>query len=153
MAVTAAPITGKEEIGSLSEPRQALAQFYRAFNNKDEALMAACWDQSSPVTNANQLGGIQGSRDEVLDRYQKIFQAPFHVYAEFVEFGLYDFDEFCVVLGHEQGTFEKDGEKFSFRTRDTRILRRVNGKWLQVHHHGSFEDPKLLKQFQDAAKG
>jgi hypothetical protein len=29
------PITGNEELGDLSRPQQALAQFYRAFNSRD----------------------------------------------------------------------------------------------------------------------
>ena len=29
------PITGNEELGDLSQPPQALAQFYRAFNTRD----------------------------------------------------------------------------------------------------------------------
>ena len=33
------PITGKEELGDLSQPQQALAQFYRAFNTRDLAMI------------------------------------------------------------------------------------------------------------------
>jgi hypothetical protein len=33
------PITGNEELGDLSEPQQALAQFYRAFNTRDLKMM------------------------------------------------------------------------------------------------------------------
>ena len=29
------PITGNEDLGDLSQPQQALAQFYRAFNTRD----------------------------------------------------------------------------------------------------------------------
>jgi hypothetical protein len=33
------PITGKEDLGDLTRPEAALAQFYRAFNGRDMALM------------------------------------------------------------------------------------------------------------------
>lgn len=33
------PITGNEELGDLSQPQQALAQFYRAFNTRDLKMM------------------------------------------------------------------------------------------------------------------
>jgi hypothetical protein len=29
------PITGNEELGDLSQPKQALVQFYKAFNSRD----------------------------------------------------------------------------------------------------------------------
>ena len=39
----AEPITGREELGDLTRPEQALAQFYRAFNGRDLAGPAASW--------------------------------------------------------------------------------------------------------------
>ena len=33
------PITGNEDLGDLSQPQQALAQFYRAFNTRDLKMM------------------------------------------------------------------------------------------------------------------
>jgi hypothetical protein len=32
--------------------------------------------------------------------------------------------------------------------RTTRIFRRVDGCWRQVHHHGSMDDPALLETYQ-----
>lgn len=34
--------------------------------------------------------------------------------------------------------------------RTTCIYRKENGRWLQIHHHGSIEDPVLLARYQDA---
>ncbi len=35
------PITGNEDLGDLSQPQQALAQFYRAFNTRDLKMIDA----------------------------------------------------------------------------------------------------------------
>jgi hypothetical protein len=37
--------------------------------------------------------------------------------------------------------------------RTTRVFKRVNGHWRQMHHHGSFDDPNLLKNYQAAVLG
>jgi hypothetical protein len=40
------PITGRATLGDLTRPEQALAQFYRAFNGRDLAGLAASWEAS-----------------------------------------------------------------------------------------------------------
>jgi hypothetical protein len=52
-------ITGEEEPGDLTDPIQALAQFYRAFNHRDLSLMAQNWDNSNDIAMDNPLGGIK----------------------------------------------------------------------------------------------
>lgn len=54
----AAPITGREPPGDPGAPASALAQFYRAFNSRDLALMEANWDASPDVAMDNPLGGM-----------------------------------------------------------------------------------------------
>ena len=148
------PITGKEDYADVSTPVQAIAQFYAAFNGRDDALMADNWDaEEAVVSNDNQLGGILRGRAGVLDRYSKIFKAPFQVYAEFVDYTVHEDADWFLAVGRERGTFKHDGASFDFQTRDTRLFRRVGGRWKQVHHHGSFEDPDLMARFQRAAKG
>lgn len=148
------PITGKEDFADVSTPVQAVAQFYAAFNRRDDAVMADNWDaEESIVSNDNQLGGILRSRAEVLDRYSKIFKAPFEIYAEFVDYTIHEGADWFLAVGRERGTFKHDGQSFDFQTRDTRLFRRTGGRWKQVHHHGSFEDAELMARFQQAAKG
>lgn len=65
------PITGKEELNDLSQPVQALAQFYRAFNNRDLTLMERNWDNSAEAAMDNPVGGIRrgwtGIRGKTID--------------------------------------------------------------------------------------
>ena len=41
------PVTGREQLGDLSQPLQALVQFYKALNERDMALMEQNWDGSN----------------------------------------------------------------------------------------------------------
>jgi hypothetical protein len=53
------PITGNEDLGDLSQPQQALAQFYRAFNTRDLKMMDENFAHSDEVAIDNPLGGIR----------------------------------------------------------------------------------------------
>ena len=33
------------------------------------------------------------------------------------------------------------------------MFRKIDGRWRQVHHHGSIDDPESLKAFQKAVLG
>jgi len=43
----------------------------------------------------------------------------------------------------------KDKERMNLAIRTSRIYRMSNGKWRQIHHHGSIENPKLLAIYQE----
>jgi hypothetical protein len=36
--------------------------------------------------------------------------------------------------------------------RTSRLYRRIDGAWRQVHHHGSFDDPDLLAAYSEAVQ-
>jgi hypothetical protein len=49
------PIIGKEELGDLSQPQQALAQFYKAFNSRDLKMIDenfAASDEAPSITRS-----------------------------------------------------------------------------------------------------
>lgn len=54
--------------------------------------------------------------------------------------------------GRERGTLTAaDGKTLDLRIRTSRIFRRdSDGQWRQVHHHGSMDDPELLRAYQSA---
>lgn len=55
MATIQEPITGREDLGDLTQPHQALAQFYKALNARDLALMEQNWDGSPEAAMDNPL--------------------------------------------------------------------------------------------------
>jgi len=58
------PMTGTEDLGDLSQPQQALAQFYRASNTRDLKMIDENFAHSDEVAIDNPLGGIRRGTDE-----------------------------------------------------------------------------------------
>lgn len=144
------PITGAEYApGQQPSSQNALAQFYAAFNTCDLELMAANWSQAPDVVMDNPLGGIARGWDEIRAIYQRIFDGPARVSVEFHDYtlhGNHNHDLFFAV-GRERGTLER-GKVLKLSIRTTRVFRRVAGVWRQVHHHGSIDDPEMLRAYQ-----
>jgi ketosteroid isomerase-like protein len=146
------PITGREPLGDLTQPIQALAQFYRAFNERDLARMAENWHHSSEASMDNPLVGIKRGWNEIRPVYERIFHSPGKVNVEFYDYTIHPIDDVFYAVGRERGHLQaKDMLDLAIRT--TRIFRRDgSGRWRQVHHHGSIEDPKLLAAYQTAVR-
>jgi SnoaL-like domain len=146
------PITGREAAGDLRDPVQALAQFYRAFNSRDLALMAENWEESDSVAMDNPLGGIMRGWPQIRSVYERIFQSKARVQVEFYDYTLHVVDDVFYAVGRERGTFEAAATKLDLAIRTSRIFRRVGDRWRQVHHHGSIDDPQLLAAYQQAVR-
>ena len=58
------PITGNEDLGDLSQPQQALSQFYRGFNARDLKMIDENFAHSDEVAIDNPLGGIRRGADQ-----------------------------------------------------------------------------------------
>jgi ketosteroid isomerase-like protein len=138
------PVTGREDPIDPREPAGALAEFYRAFNNRDLALMARNWDSSDAISMDNPLGGIRRGWPEILPVYERIFAGQAGVKVEFHDYTIHRFGEMFFAVGRERGTFRSDGRSTDVQFRTSRLYRLVEGRWRQVHHHGSIDDPDLL---------
>ncbi len=150
MRTNATPITGKEDISNLKEPYQALIQFYKAFNNRELTLMSENWDCSEETTMDNPLGGIKKGWNEIREVYEKIFNGPAQVYVEFHDYSIHRGKDIFYAVGRERGRFTLGNKTVNLAIRTSRIFKLVNGKWKQVHHHGSIDNPDLLKEYQEA---
>ena len=71
------PITGAEDLGDLSHPQQALAQFYRAFNSRDLKMIDENFARTDEVAIDNPLGGIRRGADEPHRMYEGVFRRMF----------------------------------------------------------------------------
>ncbi|HKH84447.1 MAG TPA: hypothetical protein VKA25_12230 [Gemmatimonadales bacterium] len=69
------PITGEEDLGDLTRPEEALAQFYRALNSRDLALLEQNWDTSYEAAMDNPLSGIMRGSPLVAPEHRHIFRA------------------------------------------------------------------------------
>jgi len=147
------PITGKEKQEDLSSPYNALIQFYCAFNSSDINLMSQNWYQANEIAMDNPLGGIKRGWIEIKEVYEKIFNGSAEVYVEFYDYTIHETNGIFYTVGRERGYFKIGNNKIELAIRTSRIFKQVNGKWLQVHHHGSIENPQLLKHYQETVAG
>lgn len=146
-------ITGNESEAetSLATPYGALAQFYRAFGRRDIALMASNWHTSGAIAMDNPLGGIARGWAEIRLLYERLFSGSMNVHVEFFDYTLHEESQIAYAVGRERGSFVADGLEVPVVIRTSRIFKNVGDQWKQVHHHGSIEDPGLLKQYKLAA--
>jgi ketosteroid isomerase-like protein len=147
------PITGREDQGDLSSPFQALVQFYRAFNTRNIAIMIENWAQSDDIAMDNPLGGIKRGWSEIGPVYETIFTGPAEVVVEFYDYTIHATSDMFYAVGRERGHFRLGSNEVSLDIRTTRIFKRIDGTWKQVHHHGSIDDAALLAKYQSAVLG
>jgi hypothetical protein len=144
------PITGKEQQGDLSSPYQALVQFYLAFNSCDLQVMSENWLKSDEISMDNPLGGIKRGWKEIQSVYHRIFNGPAEVYVEYYDYTIHETLEMFCAVGRERGYFRMGNEEITLAIRTSRIFMKKDGRWRQVHHHGSIEDTQLLARYQAA---
>jgi ketosteroid isomerase-like protein len=146
------PITGGEAVAEESEPLAALAQFYRAFNSRALALVAESWHHAEDVAMDNPLGGITRGWPAIRAVYERIFRGPARVKVEFHDYTLHRAGDVFYAVGRERGTCAAGGGTLNLAIRTTRVFRRFDGVWRQVHHHGSIDDPQLLGAYREAVR-
>ncbi len=142
------PITGAEA-GDPATPFGALAEFYRAFNGRDLALMRQNWQLDECVLD-NPLGGIRRGWPEIEPLYRRLFTGQARVYVEFYDYSLHLGPAMFCAAGRERGRFEQAGRHIDLAIRTSRIYRFDGRRWRQIHHHGSIEDGGLLVAYQAA---
>lgn len=144
-----APVTGTET-ALPTTPLGALAEFYRAFNGRDLALMEQNWEPSPEAAMDNPLGGTVRGWPAIREVYQRLFSGEARVTVEFFDYTLHDAGDVFWAIGRERGTFRQEGRPdLPLLIRTSRLFRRGSeGRWRQAHHHGSIDDPKLLADYQ-----
>ena len=145
------PVTGRERACDPSEPLAALAQFYRALNNRNMGLMEQNWDASGEAAMDNPLGGITRGWTEIRSVYELLFDRANQYQFEFHDYSLQRYGEVFIAIGRERGQFlSEDCVSFDLTIRTTRIFRWAEDRWRQIHYHGSIDDPDMLARYQQA---
>ncbi len=150
MNVEQTPVTGKEQKAQLSPQMRALSEFYQALNDRDMELMARNWAQTDEVAMDNPVGGMKRGWHEIQAVYAKVFSSPDPFWFEFHDYTYHEADEVFYVVGRERGEYRSHGGVLEMAIRTSRVFRRIEGEWRQVHHHGSIDDPALLEKYQHA---
>jgi ketosteroid isomerase-like protein len=148
-----APITGAEAQAGKGSALMALVQFYLAFNSRNLSAMQDNWLNAGEIAMDNPLGGIRRGWTEIRSVYERLFSGPARVYVEFHDYTLHETPGMFYAVGRERGDFVSAGETLALAIRTSRIFRRTQEGWRQVHHHGSIDDPELLARYQRAVLG
>jgi ketosteroid isomerase-like protein len=144
------PITGSEPKEALSGAVRALSEFYHAFNTRDLDAMSWNWSPTDEIAMDNPLGGIKRGWVEIREVYERIFSGPAKVYVEFYDYTLHETGNMFYAVGRERGELSLGDDAIELAIRTSRIFSGIDGIWKQVHHHGSIEDPELLRKYQTA---
>ena len=154
MMVERHAITGTEDVAAdAASPEAALAQFYRAFNNGDLVLMESNWEQSEEASMSNPLGGVKRGWESIREVYDRIFNGKARVYVEFYDYTIHRAGVMFCAVGRERGYLQTGNQKIDLTIRTSRTYRMDCGRWHQIHHHGSIDNPQLLAEYQDAVMG
>jgi len=131
----------------------ALETFYYALNNKDLQTLAGVWSQDDLAQLNNPVGGILRSGRAVTDLYRKIFSGTLNLTVTFTDAATYRWDNAVVFAGREIGDYNGPNGTTPLTIRTSRVFGYDNGRWLQVHHHGSIDQPDELAAYQKAVRG
>lgn len=151
MSYTKSVITGGEKIEfKASSPESVLNEFYHAFNRADIDLMSSNWEKTEDASMSNPLGGVKRGWESIRDIYEQIFNGTAKVYVEFYDYTIHRSGVMFIAVGRERGYFKMDDYKIELSIRTSRTFRQSCGRWHQIHHHGSIDNPTLLEQYQSA---
>ena len=131
----------------------ALESFYYALNNRDADTLARVWSDNDLVQLNNPVGGILRGRTAIVELYQRVFDSPAKLEITFGDIVEYLGPNHAVFAGRETGTFTApDGTRVPLSIRTTRYFGHLDGRWGQLHHHGSIDDPDALRAYQAAIR-
>lgn len=127
----------------------ALETFYHAFNSASSELIRAVWLDDPLAQLNNPLGGMLRGRDMITELYARIFAGRVRPWVQFEDIVVMTLGPATTVFaGRERGAYGN----LNLDIRTTRCFQYMQsaGGWRQVHHHGSIDNPELLRQYRDA---
>ncbi|MBI1758646.1 MAG: nuclear transport factor 2 family protein [Actinobacteria bacterium] len=132
----------------------ALETFYHAFNTRSADVLTKVWLPDDLIRLSNPLGGIVEGIAGIVRLYDGIFTGPARVWVEFYDIVAYGLGPTGVVFaGRERGEFRKADATVELEIRTSRVFAYHDGRWGQLHHHGSITDPALLERYRAAVAG
>ena len=144
-------INGSEDLQDVDDNRlRSLITFHAAFNQRNLQLMRDIWLNSDEASMNNPAGGIMRGWKNIEAVYNRIFNGGSEVFVEFYDFTMHSTERMFLVTGRERGFFGTADIKIDLSIRTSRVFVREENGWKQLHHHGSIDDPALLKSYQSS---
>lgn len=133
----------------------ALETFYHSFNTQNSALLADVWADDPLVQLNNPVGGMLRGRAAITELYDRVLGGPATVWVEFHDIVAYGDGDWTVFAGRESGEYRLGEAVVELKIRTTRVFAfgAASVGWRQLHHHGSIDDPDLLRRYQAAVRG
>lgn len=147
------PVTGWEPNADGTTPWRALCEFYRAVNSRDLTLVSRNWAHSGEATMDDPMAGIRRGWASIREVYEHLLEGPALVHAELVDYTLHETADVAWFVGCERGYIRARGKETPFAIRATRVFRRIDARWRQVHSHGSIGDARLLERYHASLQG
>jgi limonene-1,2-epoxide hydrolase len=130
----------------------ALESFYYAFNQRDLEAFRRVWTSDPLAQLNNPLGGILRGGDAITELYERVFHGPARVTVTLGDIVEYSGEGHAVFAGRETGEYRVTAP-VALSIRTTRVFAYEDGRWVQVHHHGSIDDAEALGAYQRAIRG
>lgn len=150
----------RNRLAAAADPGQAgalaaLETFYFALNHADLTVLGEVWSEHPLAQLDNPVGGILRSGAAVVGLYRRIFDGSMDVRVTFTDAVAYRWPAGAVFTGREEGSYADGGGRVPLHIRTTRCFGwdAARGRWAQLHHHGSIDDPAALAAYQGAARG
>jgi hypothetical protein len=131
----------------------ALESFYCAINQRDIDVMTAVWSHHELAQLNNPVGGILRGGAEAVALYRRIFASETRLEVTFGDAVTYQQPTSVTFAGREVGTYTAPGQAptpLEIRTSRFFAYDGDAGRWVQLHHHGSIDDPDKLRAYQNA---
>lgn len=101
---------------------------------------------------SNRLEGVARRGSAIREVYAPIFSETARVQVCLHDYTLHEASDTFYVVGHEKGTLIAGEQTLPLAIRTTRLFRRIDEWWQQVHHLDPFENSSLLAAYREAVR-
>ena len=111
--------------------------------------VAGHMDDTRPPRSIEQVAA-----DAIRALYERVFTGSARVWVEFGDIVEFWLGKAVIFAGREKGEFAVGAAVIPLAIRTSRVFAFSPGVgWRQVHHHGSIDDPEMLRSYQEAVRG
>lgn len=142
-------ITGKEKEYSSSE-HQALSEYYKALNSANISIMKENWSKKESATFTSPLGGIVRTHNDIISSHDDLFKSPISIDVEYYDIDINLLNDGFIAVGRERGTMKVLENSYDVGFRTSRVFIKEDGKFKQIHHHGSFDDLNMQNEIMQS---
>ncbi|PST82602.1 hypothetical protein C7T94_08015 [Pedobacter yulinensis] len=143
-------ISGQEPAAVLPPPLRVISEFYAGFNNRNIEAVAENWMQVNEAIAISPAGRVAFGWENIRTVYEWIFSRKASIRAQFCDYSLLMNDDLFYAVGTEKIEVCLGRESITASANITRMYKRRNDEWKQIHLHGSIAKADELLAYQAA---